>query len=88
MKRFAEFVSWYSDLPVVDMTGVAGSYDMTLKWVVERRRPASNADAGNSMVGSTLDIAIQEQLGLKLERRKTSIDVVVVDRIEKTPTEN
>jgi uncharacterized protein (TIGR03435 family) len=88
MKLFAEFVSWYSDLPVVDMTGLTGSYDMTLKWTPERRRPGTGADAADSMVGTTMDIALQEQLGLKLERRKAPIDVVVVDRIEKTPTEN
>jgi uncharacterized protein (TIGR03435 family) len=83
MKSFAEFVSWYADLPVVDMTGINGSYDVNLKWTVERRRP----DAGDSMVGTTLDIALQEQLGLKLERRKAPIDVLIVDRVEK-PTEN
>jgi len=83
MKSFAEFVSWYADLPVVDMTGVNGSYDVNLKWTVERKR----ADAGDSMVGTALDIALQEQLGLKLERRKLPIDVLVVDRVEK-PTEN
>jgi uncharacterized protein (TIGR03435 family) len=88
MKLFAEFVSWYADLPVVDMTGLTGSYDIKLVWVPERGRPAPGADAGYSLVGTTMDIALQEQLGLKLERRKAPIDVVVVDRIERTPTEN
>jgi uncharacterized protein (TIGR03435 family) len=32
--------------------------------------------------------ALQEQLGLKLEARKGSVDLLVVDHIEKTPTEN
>jgi uncharacterized protein (TIGR03435 family) len=83
MKSFAEFVSWYADLPVVDMTSINGSYDVNLKWTVERRQP----DAADSMVGTTLDIALQEQLGLKLERRKAPIDVLIIDRVEK-PTEN
>lgn len=32
--------------------------------------------------------AIQSQLGLKLEPKKAQIDIVVIDKIEKTPTEN
>ena len=84
LKSFAEFVSWYADLPVVDATALTGLYDITLKWEPDRRR----SDAGDSMVGANMDIALQEQLGLKLERRKVPIEVVVVDRIERTPTEN
>ena len=36
----------------------------------------------------TIFAALQEQLGLKLEARKGSVDLLVVDHIEKTPTEN
>ena len=32
--------------------------------------------------------AIQSQLGLKLEPRKGDVDITVIDKIEKTPTEN
>jgi uncharacterized protein (TIGR03435 family) len=32
--------------------------------------------------------AVQEQLGLKLEPKKISADLVVIDRLDKTPTEN
>ena len=32
--------------------------------------------------------AIQEQLGLKLDARKGSVDLLVIDHVEKTPTEN
>jgi uncharacterized protein (TIGR03435 family) len=38
--------------------------------------------------GPTLMEAIQDQLGLKLQQTQGQIDVVVVDHIEKTPTEN
>jgi uncharacterized protein (TIGR03435 family) len=45
--------------------------------------PASDADTG-----PTLFAAVQEQLGLKLESKKSMVDLVIVDRLEKTPTEN
>jgi uncharacterized protein (TIGR03435 family) len=38
--------------------------------------------------GPTLPIAIQEKLGLKLETRKAQLEILVVDRVEKVPTEN
>ncbi len=38
--------------------------------------------------GPTLISAIQEQLGLKLESKKGPVDLLVIDHIEKTPTEN
>jgi uncharacterized protein (TIGR03435 family) len=38
--------------------------------------------------GPTIFGAIQEQLGLRLEPKKGTVQVLVVDKVEKTPTEN
>jgi uncharacterized protein (TIGR03435 family) len=64
---------------VADETGVAGVFDFTLTYGVEQ----AGVDAGPSIF-----TALQEQLGLRLETRKSTVDVLVVDRAERVPTEN
>ena len=62
--------------PVVDQTGLAGRFDFTLKWSRDSASPDPNA-------APDLFTAIQQQLGLKLERVKAPIDVMVIDHIER-----
>ena len=45
-----------------------------------------DAPAGGEV--PTLSVAIQEQLGLRLESKKGPVDLLVIDHLEKTPTEN
>jgi uncharacterized protein (TIGR03435 family) len=66
----------FEDRPVVDATGIAGTFDFTLKW---------SEDANQ---GPSLRDALQEQLGLKLEPRKQPFEIVVVDSIARKPSEN
>ena len=69
---------------VVDFTGLTGTFDLTLDWRPESDRAESlNDDSRPSIVA-----ALAEQLGLKLEPRKVSLDVLVVDRALKVPIEN
>jgi uncharacterized protein (TIGR03435 family) len=76
------------DRPVVDQTGLAGRYDFTLTWTPDdtqfggRGGQAPPADA-NADAPPGLFTAIQEQLGLKFESTKASVDVIVVDHVEK-----
>jgi uncharacterized protein (TIGR03435 family) len=67
--------------PVVDMTGMAGVYDFTLRW-----RSDDTAVDGSS--SPSIFTALQEQLGLKLETRKIEFRILVVDSAERVPTEN
>ena len=59
--------------PVVDRTGLSGSYDLELQW-----SPDPTADTA----GPSIFTAIQEQLGLKLESQRAPIEVLVIDRLE------
>jgi len=66
------------DRPVIDKTGLTGKYDIRLEATPEFR-------INNNPQPEDLRVfeAIQQQLGLKLEPQQASIEVLVVDRIEK-----
>jgi uncharacterized protein (TIGR03435 family) len=65
---------------VVDETGLPGKYYFAFQFAPEN----APADAEEP----PLLHAIQESLGLKLEKRRAPVEMLVVDRIDKTPTEN
>ena len=77
MPALARRLSQVLHEPVVDATELPGAYDFVLEWQQD-----------DLTAGASLSTAVQEQLGLKLERRRMPIDVVVVDGAERTPTEN
>jgi uncharacterized protein (TIGR03435 family) len=92
MATFADFLSRRVDLPVLDMTGLTGFYDLTLDWVPEPRQSGESKGAAplvaDSPSGPTLLDAVQGLLGLKLETRKAPIEILIVDHAERVPTEN
>jgi uncharacterized protein (TIGR03435 family) len=74
---------------VVDKTGLMGRYDINLRYAPERQLPA-----GVNIPGPPVDpnapsiyIALQEQLGLKLDSQKMQEEVLVIEHVER-PTEN
>jgi len=77
---------------VVDGTGLKGSYDFTLNFSsADKILPTANGDTtDNSDPNGALSVfdAVSRQLGLKLQKTKRPYPVLVVDHIEKTPTEN
>ena len=78
MPTFALFMIYYVDRPMVDQTGLRGSYDFTLKYTYDEERAAKDGSAPPSLF-----TAVQEQLGLKLEPVKGMADVLVVDKVER-----
>jgi uncharacterized protein (TIGR03435 family) len=74
------------------MTGLTAKYDFTLYWAEEnmRARTATARNTGTEAAepAPTIFAAVQDQLGLRLERSTRTMDMLVIDHVEKTPTEN
>lgn len=59
----------------IDKTSLTGRYQIKLEW-----DPYQN--------GQSLSEALEEQLGLRMERRREALDVIVVEKAERVPTDN
>ena len=83
MGQLAALVSLVVGRPVVDRTGLAGNYEMELRFSGDAVAGAPAPDPG----APSIFTALQEQLGLKLDAERELVDVLVIERIER-PTEN
>ena len=70
MDTFANFLSRRQDLPVIDMTGLKGFYDLTLDWIPEPKQPTADPPPA---AGAYLTEAVQDQLApnLRTGRRRS-----------------
>jgi uncharacterized protein (TIGR03435 family) len=86
MQRLADFLASVLNRPVIDKTETKGVFDIQLKFAPEATA-AREPRAGDASAPSIFT-ALQEQVGLKLQSEKLPVEVVVVDHIERVPTEN
>jgi len=70
--------------PIMDKTGLEGRYDFTLEFALETLTP----DDAPEDLPARIPVALEQQLGLKLEPAKVSIGVLVVDSADKIPIPN
>ena len=100
LQNMSPELSW----PVSDGTGLEGGWDFTLNYSrmagmamgpVGGRGGGDAGGAGPAMAsasdptgGYTIFEALEKQLGLKLEKQKHNMPVVVIDHLEQKPTEN
>jgi bla regulator protein BlaR1 len=82
MTRFSGMLSMLMDRPVLDLTGLTGSYDFTLKIQSEQPGPEGKA-ALAEWFSSAIFSEIEKQLGLRLEADKGPVDYLIVDHVEK-----
>jgi uncharacterized protein (TIGR03435 family) len=91
-----ELLGRFVERPVVDMTDLKGRYDFDIDVGLQDMlnlakaaginvpvMPQAPADPGSSVVFTAI-----QQYGLKLDPRKAPIDLLIIDHVEKTPTEN
>jgi uncharacterized protein (TIGR03435 family) len=102
MASLAGMLERFLERPVVDLTGVNGSYDIAIdlspedyRMMLIRAATAAglvmSPDALRALDGSLTPASLFDGLarfGLKLEAHRAPLDVLVVDSIRKTPTEN
>ncbi len=88
MERMADWLARRVDRPVVDKTGVAGAFNFRLEYAPEQNSSTTAEGAAPAESAPSIFTAIQEQLGLRLAPQQLPVEIVVVDRLERTPTEN
>src|SRR5262249_8989204 len=102
LARLADALSNSMDRPVLDVTEIKGVYDIDLEWTPDDSqsaprflgggpRPDGAGEGKKTPEGGdapSIFTALQEKLGLRLEGRKSPVDILIVDHAERVPTEN
>jgi uncharacterized protein (TIGR03435 family) len=97
----ADVLARFADKPVVDMTNIQGNYDFTLVFAPEDFRamliraaviagatlPPEALKLLDTASGDSMFTAL-EPLGLKMEPRKSPLEVLVIDGMQRAPSEN
>jgi len=94
MTDLAQLIGSFMDYPVQDMTELKGYYDVPLDFSAEDLKtgaksagvalaPDTPAEPGGSSIAGSL-----QRVGLRLEPRKLVLDLIVVEHVERTPTQN
>lgn len=74
LAQFAELLSQLTGKVVTDETGLTGTFDIDLRWNPDLQQASSDAPS--------IFTAVQEQLGFRLEPRRGSVSVLVIDSIQ------
>ncbi len=104
LAQLAEMISRFSERPVVDMTGIQGQYDFDLVFSPENMKGMMHGLPGGPMPCRQVKGSVRRRMrrsepagsiyesvqryGLKLDPRKAPMEILIVDHIERTPTEN
>jgi uncharacterized protein (TIGR03435 family) len=79
MPQLAKYLTPAAGFPVVDQTGLTGSYDIAFSY-----NPKPDADG----TLPSLDVALKQATGLLLKPQKVPVETIVIDSADKVPTAN
>jgi len=99
MQEFADVLAAQLEKPVTDSTGLAGKFDFLLTFTGGNGPdmavlhggpggPAAGGHDGAEPDAPPLQKALQDQLGLRLDSRKGVAGILIIDKIERVPSEN
>jgi uncharacterized protein (TIGR03435 family) len=71
--------------PMIDATGLTGTFDFLIEFVPDSQTPAVPPDVNSPQPadGPAFEEALQDQLGLKMQSRKSEMQMIVVDHVER-----
>ena len=92
MSQVTRILSKILQAPILDQTGLTKKYDMSIDPSAYITRDGQTGDVktagGFEEIMNALFTGLQEQLGLKLESKKTPMDLLIIDHAERVPSEN
>jgi len=92
MEKLAAMLSIRLARPVIDGTGLKDTYRISIYWQPDEAGLGGSTDPAGAMPqadrGPSLEIALQEQLGLKLASKKDRVKVLMVDHVDSSPSGN
>jgi len=83
MRQLAGQLARMTGRPVTDRTGLSGEFNLTLTWSTEGQRPDPLNRPAPGPDDPALSTALQEQLGLKLERARGPVEWLVIDDVDR-----
>ena len=79
MPQLVTYITSAAGFPVVDQTGITGSYDIDFRY-----NPKPDSDS----TLPSLDVALKQATGLLLKPQKVPVETVVIDSVDRVPTAN
>jgi uncharacterized protein (TIGR03435 family) len=83
MRNLVFWLSSQLDQPILDSTGLTGTYDLRLEWNQDELTAGKAGDAPAANSDLPILSAMELELGLKIVATKGPVEVLVIDHVER-----